>query len=475
MYPTLGLFIDGIWIDASDRISEPVINPSNGKIIGRLPHATDADLDRALIVAKAAFNSWRAVSAYDRAKIIRKAASLIRDRRDHIAQILTSEQGKLFQEAQAEVDAAADIVEWSAEEGRRIYGRVIPSRAEEITQLMVQDPIGPVAAFTPWNFPASTPARKISGALAAGCSIIIKASEETPATCIEIVKAFMDAGLPSGVLNLVFGVPAAVSARLLGSPIIRKVSFTGSIPVGKSLTRAAAEGMKRVTMELGGHGAALVFPDADVASAVRTLVTGKFRNAGQVCIAPSRLYVHESIQQQFVEEFLRCVREIRVGDGFDSNATMGPLANSRRVEAMESIIADAVEHGGQILCGGKRITGPGYFFEPTVVLNPTADSRLMCEEPFGPIAPIILFQDFDTVIEQANSLPYGLSAYVFSNQIKTAMAAARKLDAGMIAINSLSLALTETPFGGMKESGLGHEGGTEGVEAYTAKKFISLL
>jgi succinate-semialdehyde dehydrogenase/glutarate-semialdehyde dehydrogenase len=475
MYPTLGLFIDGVWIDASDRISEPVINPSNGQIIGRLPHATSADLDRALIAAKAAFNSWRAVSAYDRAKIIRKAANLIRERRDHIARILTSEQGKLLPEAQAEVDAAADIVEWSAEEGRRIYGRVIPARAEEITQLMVQDPVGPVAAFTPWNFPASTPARKVSGALAAGCSIIIKASEETPATCIEIVKAFIDAGLPGGVLNLVFGVPAAVSERLLSSPIIRKVSFTGSIPVGKLLTKAAAEGMKRVTMELGGHGAALVFPDADVASTARTLVAGKFRNAGQVCIAPSRLYIHESIQQQFVEEFVKCVRAIRVGDGFDSNATMGPLASSRRVEAMEAIIADAVEHGGQILCGGKRIVGPGYFFEPTVVLNPAADCRLMCEEPFGPIAPIISFQDFDAVIEQANSLPYGLSAYVFSSQIKTAMAAARKLEAGMIAVNSLSLALTETPFGGMKESGLGHEGGTEGVEAYTSKKYISLL
>ncbi|ABM60219.1 NAD-dependent succinate-semialdehyde dehydrogenase [Verminephrobacter eiseniae] len=473
-YPELGLFIDGQWHLAQGRNTEPVMDPATGRVLGNLPHASKADLEHALQAAQRAFIQWRKVPASERANILRRAAALVHQRRDTIARTLTLEQGKLLTEARDEVDAAADIIEWSAEEARRIYGRVIPGRRQDITQMVVHEPAGPVAAFTPWNFPASTPSRKISSALAAGCTVILKASEETPATAVELVRAFADAGAPAGVIALVFGVPEQVSQRLIASPIIRKISFTGSIPVGKALTRLAADGLKRVTMELGGHGAALVFADADVLHAARTLAAGRFRNAGQVCIAPSRFFVHERVLDLFTAEFVRAAQATQVGDGLDATATMGPLASERRVQAMQAIVADALARGATLACGGRRIERPGCFFEPTVVLNPAPDCRLMQEEPFGPIAPIVPFSDLDEVLAHANALPYGLSAYVFSQNIGTAMAAARGLEAGMVAINSLSLALTETPFGGVKASGLGHEGGTEGVQAYTVKKFISL-
>lgn len=474
-YPELGLFIDGRWLGAEGRDTEPVINPATGAVLSHLPHASEADLDRALDAAQRAYPAWKKVPAGERAKILRRTASLVRERREAIAHTLTLEQGKLLSEALGEVDASADIIEWSAEEARRIYGRVIPGRSEDITQMMVQEPVGPAAAFTPWNFPASTPSRKISGALAAGCTVILKASEETPGTAIHLVRAFEEAGAPAGVVGLVFGVPADVSQRLIASPVIRKISFTGSIPVGKLLTRQAADGLKRVTMELGGHGAALVFEDADVTLAARTLAAGRFRNAGQVCIAPSRFFVHERVIEAFTEEFVRAARDLCLGDGLDPASTMGPLASERRVQAMEGVVADAVSRGAQVVCGGQRVSRPGFFFEPTVIRHPAPDSRLMQDETFGPIAPIVPFHDLESVLTQANALPYGLSAYVFSQNIRTAMAAARGLESGLVAINSLSLALTETPFGGVKESGLGHEGGTEGVEAYTVKKFISLI
>lgn len=474
-YPELGLFIDGRWLGSSGRETEPVINPATAAVISHLPHASEAELDQALAAAQRAYPIWKKVAAVERARLLHRTARLVRERREAIAYTLTLEQGKLLSEALAEVDASADIIEWSAEEARRIYGRVIPSRGEDITQIMLQEPVGPTAAFTPWNFPASTPARKISSALAAGCTILLKASEETPGTAIQLVRAFEDAGVPAGVVGLVFGIPANVSQRLINSSVIRKISFTGSIPVGKALTRLAADGLKRVTMELGGHGAALVFEDSDVKQAARVLAAGRFRNAGQVCIAPSRFFVHERVIEAFTEEFVRTALAIRVGNGLDQASTMGPLANERRVQAMEAIVTDAVTRGAQIACGGQRIDRQGYFFKPTVLLHPAPDSRLMQNETFGPIAPIVPFADIDSVLAVANSLPYGLSAYVFSQSIGKAMAAARGLETGMVAINSLSMALTETPFGGVKESGIGHEGGTEGVEAYTVKKFISIV
>lgn len=475
VYPDLGPFVHGEWLSTASRRTEPVFNPADGTVLGHLTHASEADIDRALQVAQQAFSAWRRVPAGERAKVLRRAAALVRERCERIAHILTLEQGKLLGEARGEVEASADIIEWSAEEARRIYGRVIPGRSDDVTQMMVQEPVGPVAAFTPWNFPASTPSRKISSALAAGCSIILKASEETPGTAIELIRAFHDAGAPPGVVALVFGVPAQISQQLIASPVIRKISFTGSIPVGKALTRLAADGLKRVTMELGGHGAALVFADADVEQAARTLAAGRFRNAGQVCIAPSRFFVHEDVADRFADEFVRAARTLVVGDGLDTRSTMGPLASERRVRAMEAIVAEAVTAGAKLVCGGRRIDRPGCFFEPTVLRDVAPGCRLMQEEPFGPLAPIVPFRDMETVLQQANSLPYGLSAYVFSRGISTAMAAARGLESGMVAINSLSLALTETPFGGVKESGLGHEGGTEGVQAYTIKKFISMV
>ncbi|KQW20657.1 NAD-dependent succinate-semialdehyde dehydrogenase [Afipia sp. Root123D2] len=474
MYPQLGLYIDGKWLRAEGRASEPVINPATEQPIADLWHATDEDLGAALEAAKRAFPLWRKVSPYERAKLLRKAADLLRERRDDIALTLTLEQGKILAESRGEVDAAADIIEWAADEGRRTYGRLIAGRTSDIRQMVIPEPVGPAAAFTPWNFPATTPARKIATALAAGCPIIIKAAEETPGTCIEIVKAFDEAGVPPGVLSLVFGKPAHVSETLIANPIIRKISFTGSVPVGKHLTRLAADGMKRVTMELGGHSPAIVFPDVDPAQAAKTLVGGKYRNAGQVCIAPSRFYVHSKIEDAFVSAFVSEARKLKLGDGVESSSTMGPMANPRRLEAMDGFMADSAL-GGETLLGGARTGNRGYFFEPTVIRNASESARLMREEPFGPIAPIAAFDDFDEVIAKANALPYGLAAYVFTSSTKTALAVSDEIESGMVAVNSLSMTLTETPMGGVKDSGQGYEGGVEGVEGYLNRKFVSLM
>jgi succinate-semialdehyde dehydrogenase/glutarate-semialdehyde dehydrogenase len=404
---------------------------------------------------------------------MRKAADLFRDRKEAIARILTQEQGKTIAEARVEVVVSADIIEWYAEEGRRAYGRLIPARSSSVRQIMMQEPVGPVAAFTPWNFPGVTPARKIGGALGAGCSLIIKASEETPGTCVELVRAFHEAGLPPGVLNLVFGVPARVSEHLIASDIIRKVSFTGSVPVGKHLTKLAAEGMKRTTMELGGHSPFIVFDDVDPEKTAEIAVGGKFRNAGQVCISPTRFFVQEKSHGKFVKRFVECAEKLRLGDGLDEKTTMGPLANPRRLDAMEGFVADARQRGAKIATGGKRHGNQGFFFEPTVVTDVPEDSRLMTEEPFGPIAPIVTFKSFDEVVERANSLPFGLAAYAFTSSSRTATALTAELESGMVGINSLAISMPETPFGGVKESGYGHEGGVEGLEAYTNKKFIA--
>lgn len=472
-YPELGLYIDGRWRRGGGRDSESVINPATEQPLGDLWHAGDDDLADALAASARAFPAWRRVAALDRARLLRKAAEIVRMRRDAIAVALTLEQGKILAEARAEVDAAADIIDWAAEEGRRTYGRVIPGRLADIRQLVMPEPVGPAAAFTPWNFPATTPARKIATALAAGCPVVIKAAEETPGTCVEIVRAFDEAGVPAGVLNLVFGKPAHISETLIASAVIRKISFTGSVPVGKHLTRLAADGMKRVTMELGGHSPAVVFGDADPAQAARMLAAGKYRNAGQVCIAPSRFYVHESIVAPFSEAFVAEAASLRLGDGLAPETTMGPMANPRRLDAMDGFIADPAR-GGELLLGGSRAGNSGYFFQPTVLRDVSEASRLMREEPFGPIAPINAFRDFDDVVARANALPYGLAAYVFTGSVRTALAASEAIEAGMVAVNSLSMTLTETPMGGVKDSGQGYEGGTEGIEGYLNRKFVSL-
>ena len=474
MYTELGLFIGGKWSNGEGRKAEAVVNPANEKTLAELPHASKADLDEALEAAKKGFEVWRKTDTWARARVMAKAADLIRERADHIAKILTQEQGKPFVEAKLEVGAAADVIQWMAEEGKRAYGRVIPSRLPGTRTFTTQEPVGIVAAFTPWNFPAITPARKMAGALGAGCSIILKASEEVPGTAIELAKAFADAGLPEGVLNLVFGVPAEVSEHLLSKPEIRKISFTGSIPVGKHLAKLAANGMKRATMELGGHSPVVVFGDADPEKSAEMIAGAKYRNAGQVCVSPTRFYVQEPVYDRFVKRFTDYAKGIKLGDGLDKGTTMGPLANPRRLDAMEAIVNDAKSRGGKVATGGKRHGNQGFFFEPTVITDLPDDSKLMTEEPFGPIAPIVPFKTFDEVVERANSLQFGLAAYAFTTSSQTATRIGDAIQSGMIAINSAVVSMPETPFGGVKESGYGHEGGIEGLEAYTNKKFVSL-
>jgi succinate-semialdehyde dehydrogenase / glutarate-semialdehyde dehydrogenase len=473
MYSDLKLYIDGQWLNGDGRKGEDVINPATGKVLAKLPHASKADLDAALAAADKGFKVWRATSAYDRAKIMRKAADLLRERAEHVGRVMTQEQGKVFGEARIEVLTSADIIDWYAEEGRRAYGRIVPGRQKGVRQIVMQEPVGPVAAFTPWNFPTLTPVRKIAGALAAGCSIIIKASEETPGGCVELVRCFAEAGVPAGVLNMVFGVPAEVSEYLIPSDIVRKVSFTGSIPVGKHLAALSAKGMKRTTMELGGHSPVVVFGDADPEKTADTIAAFKYRNAGQVCISPTRFYVQEDSYKKFVARFTEYAKSIKLGDGLEKGVTMGPLANARRLDAMESIIQDSKARGGKIATGGSRHGNQGYFFQPTVITDLPDDSKLMTVEPFGPIAPIVPFKTFDEVVERANSLEYGLAAYAFTSSSATANAIGDAINSGMVGVNSVAISTPETPFGGVKESGYGSEGGIEGLQAYMNTKFVS--
>ncbi|HXX03680.1 MAG TPA: NAD-dependent succinate-semialdehyde dehydrogenase [Xanthobacteraceae bacterium] len=473
MYNKLELFIDGQWLNGDSRAGEEVINPATEKALGHLPHASIADLDRALEAAKKGFAAWRATSAYERAKIMRKAADLIRERHDAISKIMVQEQGKVYPEARAEVRTSADIIEWYAEEGRRAYGRVVPGAFSNIRQIVVQEPVGIVAAFTPWNFPTLTPARKIGGALAAGCSLILKASEETPGACVEMVRCFADAGLPAGVLNLVFGVPATISEHLIAKQEIRKISFTGSIPVGKHLATLAAKGMKRATMELGGHSPVVVFADADPEKSADTIAAFKYRNAGQVCISPTRFYVQEPIYDRFLARFTEYAKSLKLGDGLEKGIGMGPLANARRIDAMESFVNDAKDRGGKIVTGGQRRGNQGYFYEPTVITDLPDNAKIMKEEPFGPLAPVVTFKTMDEVVERANSLPYGLAAYAFTSSARTANLIGDALQSGMVGVNSINVSTPETPFGGVKESGYGSEGGLEGLQAYLNTKFIS--
>jgi succinate-semialdehyde dehydrogenase/glutarate-semialdehyde dehydrogenase len=473
MYTDLALFIDGAFLSGDGRESEPVLNPATGQPLAQLPHATAADLDRALVAAAAAFRLWRKVSAYDRSRIMERAADLIRDRKAAISRIMTLEQGKPLAESEAEVAYAADVIEWYAEEGRRAYGRIVPSRVAGLRHAVTPEPVGVCLGFTPWNFPALTPARKIGGALAAGCAVILKAAEETPGTAVELARAFADAGLPHGVLALVFGKPAEVSSHLIASPISRKVSFTGSTAVGKHLMRLSVDGMKRTTMELGGHGPVLVFDDVDVAATARIAAAGKYRNAGQVCISPTRFYVQEAAYGAFVDTFVEAARAVKVGGGLEPGVTMGPLANPRRVDAMERLVADARARGGKVATGGSRRGNAGFFFDPTVITGIPDDALVMTEEPFGPIAPIVPFKSLDEVLTRANSLPYGLAAYAFATSARTQAAVAEGLEAGMVGINSFAVSNPETPFGGIKDSGHGSEGGIEGLQAYFNTKLVT--
>lgn len=472
-YPDVALLINGQWQAAAGGDTLAVINPATGDTIGQHAHARQADLDAALDAADAGFRQWRTVPAVKRSATLNKAAALLRERADNIARLMTLEQGKPLAEARGETLGAADTLDWFAEEAKRIYGTVIPARANNVSQVVTKHPVGPVAAFTPWNFPLNQAVRKVSIALAAGCSIILKGPEETPASVAELIRCYVDAGVPAGVINLVFGVPAEISEYLIPHPVIRKISFTGSTAVGKHLASLAGAHMKRNTMELGGHAPTLIFDDADLKAAVKIVSQGKFMNAGQVCISPTRFLVQEGVYEEFVDAFTQAAGQVKVGNGLEEGTAMGPLVHDRRPGAVAGFIDDAKQHGAEVRLGGKAVDGPGYFFEPTVLTNLNSDMRIMNEEPFGPVAAFTQFSEIDEAIAEANRLPYGLAAYAFTSSMKTATRLGNEIEAGMISINHLGLALPETPFGGVKDSGYGTEGGSEAIDSYLDARFVT--
>ena len=472
-FPNTQLFINGIWQDAEKAEWLEVVDPATEDVVGKVALARTADLDLALEAAEKAFRTWKEVAPFARYKIMRKAGDLIRERADYIARLMTIEQGKPLLEAKGETMLAADTIDWYAEEGRRAYGRIIPSQFTGVNQMVIREPVGVVAAFSPWNFPINQAVRKISGAVAAGCSIIIKGPEETPASCAELVRAFADAGIPDGVVNLVYGVPAEISSYLIPHLVVKKISFTGSTAVGKQLASLAGLHMKLATMELGGHAPAIVFDDADINSALDVLTTQKFRNAGQVCVAPTRFMVQEKMYDRFVEGYIEIAKNIVVGNGLDSATTMGPLANERRLTAMDDLVANAVDTGATVHTGGKRLGNKGYFFGPTVLTDVGLEAQIMNEEPFGPLVPISSFHDLDEALAEANRLPYGLAAYAYTSSSKTADALARGIESGIIGINHHGQPSIETPFGGIKDSGYGKENGSEGLSAFMHEKLVS--
>ncbi|HDS1733800.1 NAD-dependent succinate-semialdehyde dehydrogenase [Pseudomonas sp. BP8] len=474
-YDPLYLFIGGEWISADDRATATVVNPATETEIGQVPLATAADLDLALEVAQQGFEQWRNTLPAERARVLKRAADLLLERAPHIAAQMTLEEGKPISEALDEVTRAAEYFEWFAESARRIDGRIVPANRAGVLQMVKRQAIGPVAAFTPWNFPAITPARKLSAALAAGCSVILKPGEESPATALSLARALNDAGLPKGVLQVVFGVPDQVSSHLIASPVIRKVTFTGSVPIGRLLSARAAEGVKPITLELGGHGPVLVFNDADVERAAVEGVANRFRGTGQVCISSTRFLVQRGVYAQFVDHFVSATNALKVGNGQAADTQVGPLANMRQLLKMEELVADAVAKGAQVLAGGECLPGPGFFFAPTVLANVPMSARVMHEEPFGPIAILMPFDDLADGLQEANRLPYGLSAYAFTRSARTAMDVSDGLEAGMIGINHYRIVAPELPFGGIKQSGHGSEGGIEGIEHYLTHKFISQI
>lgn len=469
-YPDLHLYIDGQWRKTADDL--PVLNPATEEEIGRLPRASKQDLDDALAAAEKGFAIWRKTAPVMRAAILLKAAAIMRERQDEIATAITAEHGKPFGQARLEVIRGCEFLEWDAGEATRTYGRVIPSK-RGVRYIVHHQPIGIVAGFSPWNFPMSQPCRKIAGAIASGCSIILKAAEETPAGALHIARAFHEAGLPPGVLNLVFGTPAQISDHLIKQEAVRLVAFTGSTAVGRHLTTLAAQSMTPVLMELGGHAPVIVCEDTDVQKAAINGAVRKMRNAGQVCTSPTRFFVHESIFEEYTEAFVRRAAQTVVGRGTDPKVEMGPLANDRRVDALSGLVEDARGCGAQVKTGGRRHGSKGYFFEPTVLANVPDRAHVMQEEPFGPLAVINPVSSLDEAIARANSVPYGLAAYGFTNRADYVDQMVEEIEAGNVSINTLEASLPETPFGGVKSSGYGREGGTEGLHNYMITKNIS--
>ncbi len=469
----LEMLIDGQWVQGSEGDVLPLFNPAYGQEIASVPCASKQDLDRALDSSARAFQIWKKKPAADRWEILSKAADLIENRKAEIARTLTIENGKALAEAMGEVQFCADATRWYAEEGKRAYGRIIPARSIDVRQMAFKEPVGPALGFAAWNFPAGNVTLKIAAALAAGCTIIVKPSDETPGTAVAIGRCFQEAGVPAGALNIVFGPPAPISEHLIASRIPKKVSLTGSTPVGKLLQRLASETLKRCTMELGGHAPVIVFDDADLDKALDVLIAAKYRNAGQVCTSPTRFYIHQNVYERFVAGFVERSRKIVVGDGLAQGTQMGPLITERRLDMMDGFVRDAVSKGASLALGGERLDRKGYFYAPTVLRDVPDDAKVMNEEPFGPLAQIAPFASIDEVTERANSLPFGLAAYVFTRSGSTAAAMSEALEAGVVGINHTAVHEPETPFGGVNESGYGAESGVEGLEAYLRTKFVT--
>ncbi|MDP3762408.1 MAG: NAD-dependent succinate-semialdehyde dehydrogenase [Ramlibacter sp.] len=469
-FAQLGHYIHGEWRKGASRTMQ-VLDPATGRPIGEIPVATPQDLEDALRSSSEGFRKWRDTAPAQRCAIILAAAQLMRQRRAHIAMVMTMEQGKPIAESEAEVLRAAELIEWAAEEGRRTYGLTIPAPVG-YRYLTFAEPLGPVAALTPWNFPAVSPARKVGSALAAGCSCILKPSDLTPCTAAEMTRAFHDAGLPPGVLNLLYGEAQMISQALIASPVVRKVTFTGSVPVGKQLSELAGRHMKPCVMELGGHSPTIVFPDVDVKKIARASAATKYRNSGQVCTSPTRFYVHQDIYKAFTEEFAGAAKALAMGPGRDAKTQMGPVVSERRASTLQRLADDARNKGAVVLAGGGRTDDAGFFFQPTVLSDVPLDAAVMSEEPFGPMAVCRSFSTIEEVVQQANALPYGLAAYLFSGSVHTTSRIARELECGVVGVNAFNGSNPETPFGGVKDSGYGREGGTEGVRSYMATKFV---
>ena len=470
------MFIDGAWSDADGGKTLAVINPADETTLANVAFGGRAEADRAIAAAAKAMPAWRALTAYDRAKILKKTADLIRDRVDAIGRVLTQEQGKPLAEAKGEINHTADTFEWFAEEGKRAYGRIIPSSNPMKRHQAIRHPIGVVGTITPWNFPATLVSRKIAPALAVGCTVVSRPADQTPLTMIHLFRCLEDAGLPPGVANLVIGDAVQFADALFAHPAVRKISFTGSTAVGKELIRRSADGVKRLSLELGGHAPLIVFPDADVAQVAQAAVLGKFRNNGQVCIAPSRFYVHESISKDFADAAVEITSKLKLGNGLDEGTQVGPMFASAALDKARSLVDDAKARGAVLLSGGGRSTrfAKGFFFEPTILREVDSSMRLMTEEPFAPVMPLLDFKSLDEVIAAANATPFGLAAYVFTNDLTTATRMAEGLEAGIIGINDPVPATPQCPFGGMKESGLGRELGIEGLDAYLETKYVSI-
>jgi len=475
MYPELSLYIDGRFLGGHDRPGQAVHNPATFEVLGHLPWATPVDIDTALSAAHRAFQAWRSSSPMERSEVLRRAAALARERADAIGHCITLDNGKPLPEAVAEVLNAAEHMEWHAEECRRIYGRVVPSRNPAVRQLVVREAAGVVAAFSPWNFPFGQAMKKVVAAIGAGCTVVLKGPEESPSAIVAMAQLFHDAALPAGVFNIVWGVPSEISRQLIESPLVRVVSFTGSVPVGRQLAALAGSHMKRSTMELGGHAPVLVFNDADVDHTASLLARMKTRNAGQVCVSPTRFFVQSGVYERFAVRFAEALGEVKVGSGLEPGVQMGPLIHARRLQAVRDLVDDAAGAGAKVLTGGQRLGERGHFLAPTLLADVPDSARVMHEEPFGPVAALARFDTVEDALRLGNALPFGLAAYVFTQSIQVSTRVSNGLEAGMVNINHSGMAHPELPFGGVKDSGFGSEGGTESFDAFLVTKMITQI